>query len=113
MIKPLLLALFAVMSLVVPGHDAQHASDWIEREKLSDPRTQNLCCGEDDCAQLLRGDVEEVSRGFIIRSTGEWIAHERVIWRSPDGGWWRCADQKNGVKRAGETRCLSGPPRGV
>jgi hypothetical protein len=76
-----------------------------------EPRTSAVA--RTTAAQLLRGDVEEVSRGFIIRSTGEWIAHERVIWRSPDGGWWRCADQKNGVKRAGETRCLIGPPRGV
>lgn len=91
------------MSSPVKGHDS-----WISRERIVDPVTNEWCCNHIDCAEEVSG-VEAVDGGYLIKSTGEVIPRERVVWRSP-GGWWRC--RYLGGEKFGKTRCLIGPPQG-
>jgi hypothetical protein len=86
------------------AHDHGPGS-WINNERLHDPVTGEWCCNTVDCREE-SDNVEAVPEGYLIRSTGETIPRERVIWRSP-GGWWRCRNLPTGT-----TRCLIGPPQG-
>lgn len=89
--------LYANLSPVY-GHD-----HWISRQKLTDPITGQWCCNEFDTFEETE-NVEAVPGGYRIKSTGEFIPNERVIWKSP-GGWWRSRNLGDGT-----TRCLIGPP---
>ena len=89
------------------AHDHGPGS-WINNERLIDPVTGEWCCNTNDCREE-PDNVEAVPDGYRIRSTGEVIARDRVIWRSP-GGWWRC--RYLSAERDGQTRCLIGPPHG-
>lgn len=91
--------LTAGLALARPALSHEH---WINRENLHDPVSRAWCCDETDCFPQPAGAVVPAPGGFKIEATGELIARERVIWRSPDGKWWRCG--------ALETRCLIGPP---
>jgi hypothetical protein len=82
---------------------------WINHENLRDPMSREHCCDLRDCREET-DNVEAVGGDFRIKSTGETIPHQRVIWRSP-GGWWRC--RYLDPARNGETRCLIGPPPGA
>lgn len=108
---------FAAAFLCLPAlaHDHGYGS-WINNERLIDPRTKEWCCNTNDCREE-PDNVEAVPGGFLVKSTGEVIPKERVIWRSP-GGWWRCrylsptAVDENNQPKMGKTRCLIGPPMG-
>jgi hypothetical protein len=86
------------------AHDHGPGS-WINNERIRDPVTGEWCCNLVDCREE-PDNVEPVTDGYRIISTGEVIPRERVIWRSP-GGWWRCRNLATGA-----TRCLIGPPHG-
>jgi len=77
---------------------------WINNERLIDPVTKAWCCDERDCFPQKAGSIRPVDGGYLVVETGEVIEHKRVIWRSPDGMWWRCSI-------GNVTRCLIGPPR--
>jgi hypothetical protein len=95
--------------LMARAHDHGPGS-WINNQKLKDPVTFEDCCNLNDCAEEPSGNIEPVEAGFLIKSTGEVVARERVIWRSP-GGWWRCRYiGPVWPKKPGHTRCLIGPP---
>ncbi len=79
---------------------------WIRHQNLRDPISGQWCCDERDTREETT-NIEAVPGGFRIISTGEVIAKERVIWRSP-GGWWRSRNLADG-----STRCLIGPPLGT
>ena len=100
-----LVAVFLCMPALAHDHGA---GSWINNERLIDPVTREWCCNTNDCREE-PDNVEARPDGYRIRSTGEVVARERVIWRSP-GGWWRCRYLSG--ERAGETRCLIGPPQG-
>jgi hypothetical protein len=100
----------ALLSILLPTHDSMQRSDWIQKDGLRDPASEQSCCGENDCFSLGPEAVTEFHGGYIIKSTGEWIQYSRVLWRSRDGQWWRCAPILNGKKGGGETRCLIAPP---
>jgi hypothetical protein len=107
------LAALATVSLapsVGLGHDAGEGS-WMNHLSLLDPVTHQWCCNEQDCAPVPTGGVLERADGMLVVETGEVIARERIIWRAPDGRWWRCRNL--GGENAGMTRCLIGPPRGM
>ena len=86
---------------VAGAHDS-----WINRMRLTDPLSGQWCCNHIDCTSI-PGGVKEVSGGYSVFETGEFIPHERVLWRSQDGVWWRCRNLQNN-----STRCLIGPPSG-
>lgn len=101
------LALTAMVGVAM-AHDHGPGS-WINNQRLNDPVSKEGCCNLNDCREET-DNVAAVDGGFLIISTGEVIAHERVIWRSP-GGWWRCRYLGPMLpKRPGDTRCLIGPP---
>ena len=97
-----LVCVIAMLFIIGPGLAHDH---WISREKLTDPVTSQWCCDEKDTREE-NDNVRAVPGGYLIISTGEIIAKERVIWRSP-GGWWRSRNLSDG-----STRCLIGPPQG-
>lgn len=101
-------AVVLALPLVVPAHD-----HWISRDKLMDPLSGKSCCNEDDCEALPADSVKEVGTAFYIETTKEMFPSSRVLWKSADGRWWRCAPALNGEKFAGETRCLIGTLRGM
>jgi hypothetical protein len=103
MIRILLVVL--LMLGAAAAHDHGDGS-WINTLGLSDPVTRLACCNANDCRELVDG-IEETTGGYLIKATGEDIARERVIWRSP-GGWWRCQHMEGPL--TGKTRCLIGPP---
>jgi hypothetical protein len=78
---------------------------WIQHQNLRDPVTNQWCCDERD-TQEETDNIEAVPGGYLVKSTGEIIPKERVIWRSP-GGWWRSRNLSDNT-----TRCLIGPPQG-
>lgn len=82
---------------------------WINNQRLTDPVTSEWCCNLHDCREEI-DNIAEVEGGYLVKSTGEVIARERVIWRSP-GGWWRC--RYLGGPNEGKTRCIIGPPPGT
>jgi hypothetical protein len=83
---------------------AQAHDSWINLNGLTDPVTKHWCCNHDDCNAE---PVREVIGGYQVQ-TGEVIPFSRILWKSPDGRWWRCRFL-SGVQ-AGQTRCLIGPP---
>lgn len=128
--KPLL-ALAALAALLlgcaVPAaaHDAEHSTAtgaWIGNAGLADPVSQLSCCGSLDCRPLPDDAIEERGGGYLIKPTGEWIPHARVIrTATEDGGPWRChftsdiafgSGPAKGLHRKGTTRCLILPPPG-
>jgi hypothetical protein len=106
--RVVLASVLCLLPAAVWPHDD---AEWIMRERLHDPQTNAWCCGEHDCERQPGGSVTEVDGGFLVVATGEVIAYARVIWKSPTGEWWRC--RFTGGERAGQTRCLIGPPRGT
>lgn len=100
-----LLATLCVLLVLAPAlaHDS-----WISAQALSDPLSGESCCNHNDCAIVPKGGISQVLRGYLVVETGEVIASSRVIWRSPDGHWVRC--RYLGGDKAGQTRCLIGPP---
>lgn len=98
----------ALAAIVCAIAGAAHAHDhWINAMRLHDPVSGAWCCDERDCAAVPAGGVAERSGGYLVVETGELIPYARVIWRSPDGAWWRCRNLATGA-----TRCLIGPPPG-
>jgi len=100
-------SLLSVLTVVVfgvalarPVHD-----HWISQNKLVDPVSGAWCCNQQDCQEI--SGVTESDSGFHIVETGEMIPHNRILWKSQTGHWWRCRDGQNW------TRCLIGPPRGM
>ncbi len=94
----------------VYGHDMGEGS-WVNTLNLIDPMTKNWCCNEKDCEPVSLGGIKEDVISFLVVETGESIAKERVIWKAPDGRWWRCKNLAG--DEIGKTRCLIGPPRGM
>jgi hypothetical protein len=90
-----ILFLFCGWSLAA-AHDS-----WISRNGLRDPVSGYWCCNHIDCRAE---PVREVNGGYQVE-TGEVVPHERIIWRSQDGVWWRCRNMQTNA-----TRCLIGPP---
>ncbi len=84
---------------------------WVNTLNLKDPVTKDWCCNEKDCAPVPVGGIKENAINFLVVETGEYIAKERIIWKAPDGRWWRCRNL--GSYETGKTRCLIGPPRGM
>jgi hypothetical protein len=103
---PVALAGMLMGTLALCAHD-----HWISRDRLVDPVNGEWCCNENDCALLPESDVSAIPGGYHVASTGEDIPAARVIWKSADGRWWRCRYLSGAVK-AGQTRCLIGPPPG-
>lgn len=87
------------------GHDHGPGS-WMNRLQLTDPQNKEWCCNEHDCRPER---VSAVPGGYSTEG-GDVVPQSRVIWRSPDGQWWRCR-YIGGVKN-GQTRCLIAPPPG-
>lgn len=121
-LAPLLFPFLLGMCLMIAFQSAtQGHESWINNQNLRDPSTKQSCCNLHDCREETN-NIERIETGYLVKSTGEVIAPERVIWRSP-GGWWRCrftnqpapwTDNwlKNLPRKIGDTRCLIGPPMG-
>lgn len=88
------------------SHDAGPGS-WMNMERLTDPLSGAWCCSQIDCHPMPAGSVQQTDGGYLVEETGEVIAKPRVIWRSPDGLWWRCAYGVGALQS--KTRCLIGP----
>lgn len=90
-----------------------HDDSWINHGKLYDPQSQAWCCNEKDCEDITQQGilVTEKLDGFVIADSGEYVPGSRVLWKSPDGHWWRCHiivhEQGRTWKKA---RCLIAPP---
>jgi hypothetical protein len=107
-----LLGLIVHFTTKAYAHDAMHLSDWVAQGGFRNPSTGEICCGENDCVRLPDEGVAETLNGMFIRESSEVIPFHQVIWKSLDGGWWRCAPWFEG-KRSSRTRCLIGPPRSM
>jgi hypothetical protein len=60
-----------------------------------------------DCERV---SVQEVGRAYYyIHDTGEVFPKWRVIWKSPDGQWYRCRYLNTSGPMAGKTKCLVAP----
>lgn len=95
-----------LLALIVAIAYASAHDSWISAERLTDPASGEWCCNHIDCAAET---VREVAGGYATQG-GDVVPAARVIWRSPDGAWWRCRYLAGA--RAGQTRCLIGPPPG-
>jgi hypothetical protein len=127
MSRTAILVLLLITAAPAWAHDSGDGS-WMNQGNLIDPVTKDWCCNEQDCAPVPAGGVVMIDifaiggssnaqhlptppPSYLITETGEHIPEERVIWRSPDGRWWRCRNL--GGEHPGSTRCLIGPPRGM
>lgn len=97
-----------LLSAPALAHDHGPGS-WINQEHLTDPETGQWCCDEKDCSPVPAGGVEERAGGYFIKATGEVFPKARVIWKSPDGGWWRCEQIISDPSGRRPTRCLIAP----
>lgn len=97
-----------VLSLLLCASPALAHDHWIRAQNLTDPLSGESCCNVNDCVPVLPGGVQEVSGGYLLVGTGEFVPSARVIWKSPDGLWIRC--QYMAGTNIGKTRCLIGPP---
>lgn len=97
----------AVLFLLLGATFAAAHEHWISENRLTDPQTGAWCCNQIDCAALPAGGIRESAEGIFVAESSETIPHQRVIWKSQDGMWWRCRNMTTN-----ETRCLIGPPRG-
>lgn len=59
-----LMAVGAVYSCA-RAHDAEHNSDFIGEDSIKNGMGQ-LCCGENDCAEVLPADIKEMADGLHI-----------------------------------------------
>lgn len=103
-----------VSATAASAHD-HGAGSWINRQQLRDPLTKHYCCNAVDCQRVPDGGLKEISGGYHITETGEHWPYGRVLWKSQDGAWWRCAYGTQSpfpgiVSRPLTTRCLIGPP---
>ena len=103
MVRFVSLAMLIATASLAAAHD-----HWINHKRLADPQSGEWCCNHIDCAEVPAGGVRESNGGYIVAETSETIPYTRVIWKSPDGHWWRC--RYLGGAKAGKTRCLIGPP---
>jgi hypothetical protein len=85
------------------AHDALNKTKWIYGQDKRNPKTNELCCGQNDCFEVPSDQVTQDGTGYWI---GRW---EHVPFAetspSPDGVYWRCQDNKD--KRR---RCFFAPP---
>lgn len=99
----------AILLLVAMALSFAHThgeGSWINQQKLVDPESKEWCCNEIDCRPE---EVKPVDGGYLVE-TGEVIPAHRVLWKSPDGRWWRCRYMSWATGKL--TRCLIGPPPG-
>lgn len=87
--------------------DAFAHDSWISRNRITDPATGEWCCNHLDC----RPEKVTAVEGGYKTEYGDVVPHRRVIWKSPDGHWWRC--RHLGGATPGATRCLIGSPPGA
>lgn len=107
---PLAFAIFLGLCWTALSHD-----NWINKNGLRDPISGHYCCNAMDCRAVPKDGLRETGGGYLIVESGETIPYNRIVWRSPDGTWWRCqygASQWSGTFMGGTTRCLIGPPPG-
>ena len=102
-----MLRLLATLFVLLGGSLAAAHDSWISRNRLTDPTSGEWCCNHVDCAEVPAGGLAEKPGGYEVAETGEVIPYQRIIWKSQDGGWWRCRNV-----RTNATRCLIGPPPG-
>jgi len=100
-----MLRLFATFFVLLGGSFATAHDSWISRNRLTDPASGEWCCNQFDCAEVPKNGLTESGTGYVVAETGEMIPYQRIIWKSQDGGWWRCRNM-----RTNATRCLIGPP---
>jgi len=100
---PFALPIIALLALITAANS--HDS-WISQQRMTDPASGEWCCNHIDCKPE---QVKEV-RGGYSTAGGDVVPYSRVIPKSPDGQWWRC--RYLGGEKAGQTRCLIGPPPG-
>lgn len=97
-------AIVAAVAIALLSAPARAHDHWINNERLVDPVTGEWCCNLNDCQVE---QVQEVEGGYSTAG-GDVVPRARVIWKSPDGHWWRCRYLFG--ENAGKTRCLIGPP---
>lgn len=74
-----------LVALLLCGHGP---ADWIRRDGYKNAIGE-LCCGEQDCSELLSSDVRLVSGGYLVVSLGEFVPFSDVT-PSPNKAYWRC-----------------------
>jgi hypothetical protein len=84
-------------SAPAPSHD------WWGNGEVVDRATKNLCCGPNDCKEVLAADVipPGSDRRWHFRDTHFAIDVSRAM-PSPDGRYWRCIWN-------GEIKCFFAP----
>lgn len=95
-----------IIALCVITHKGAHAHDyWKTGEPVvkstHDPVTHNVCCSNNDTKELDSSLVGEVTGGFYLRDTHEFIAMERVL-PSNDSSYYAS-------RWGGETKCFFAP----
>lgn len=100
-------ALFVLSRSALP-HEHSKDGAWIGKANLHDPKSGDWCCNENDCDPVPADGLAEEFGGYRIKVSGELWPDDRVLWKTPDGRWWRCRHTFG--EKIGLTRCLLGPP---
>lgn len=71
-----------------------------------------MCCSLQDCRPTKKGEVVETSDGYLLTTTGEFVAHgdKRIKELSQDGEIHVC--QQAGNFDTGRILCILTPPKG-
>jgi len=104
---------FLVLAALVLAHDAEQ---WIADKALTDPSSNQFCCGPSDCTVLPDDAVAEVKDGYQVtitpREIGEpalkqFVPYSRALPFAPDARYHACFRYQDGKK---EIRCFIVPP---
>jgi hypothetical protein len=91
-----------LFSTQAAGHD-----HWINRGRYTNPKTGELCCGEQDCEMVPVEHVKITPQGYRLPS-GEVVPYSEAQ-TSEDGQYWRCRR----FDAAKSRRCFFAPERGT
>ena len=99
--RPTLAGVTAITMLSLSFAYAHGPAEWIQRGGFKNA-VGELCCGERDCTELGRADVQITPAGYFIVSIKETVPFEEAT-PSPTGTYWRCY-------WGGRRKCFFAPP---
>lgn len=93
----------AIMALLLVAGAASAHDHWINQGHYTNPKTGELCCGEEDCFMIAEEHVKVTPAGYLLES-GELIPYSEAQ-KSEDGHYWRCQRYDRAMSR----RCFFAP----
>lgn len=99
-VRRFILAAFAGSTMLSLAN-AHGPAQWINDGNYKNAAGE-LCCGEQDCAELASSDVSITANGYFVISIRETVPFNEAQ-PSPDGHYWRC-------QWGGARKCFFAPP---